>query len=87
VLKGCRGTARDRQAGVRNHSSARWDAPWRARSCKTLCGFEACRVVAPAKTIKIGEGFPAHPFYVKRLQGSVEPSGCLHGDVCRLTDL
>jgi hypothetical protein len=43
--------------------------------------LQARRIVAPAKTIKISEAFPAHPLDVKRLQDAVNLPGCLHRNV------
>jgi hypothetical protein len=49
--------------------------------------LQTCRVVAPAETVKIGKAFSAHPLHVQRLNELMKSPGCLHGDVCRLTNL
>ena len=87
MQKRYRGTARDRQACGCSHGSAWLDVYRCAGSVHSLCGLPACRVVAPAKTIKISEAFPTRPLDVKRLKDAVKFPGCLHGDVCCLTDL
>ncbi|MGA2169715.1 MAG: hypothetical protein ABSG62_16035, partial [Terracidiphilus sp.] len=87
VRKICCGTARNRQACGCGQRSARLNVQGGGGSEYTLRGLQAGWVVAPAKTIKTGNTFSAHPLDIERLQEAMKIPGCLYGDVCRLTNL